>query len=823
MARRREVGTLWIGGALSWLEQLCLTSFVEAGQAITLFSYEPIPNVPEGVILRDGREILETSDFLKYEKKDSYALFADLFRLHMIRRCPGMIWVDTDIYCHRLLDYEDGHVMGFELPDSPRVNNAVLGLPTDSPVLEAMLAFTADFFPVPSFLGPALQEEYRTARAAGAPVHVGRQPWGVWGPLMLTHFVKAFGLADRVQPLDAFYPVPFPDRLKLLRPASVAGALLSPRTTGLHLWASNKRELGLRHGGLPPEGSFLDLLVRRHRISPAAAPIAGRGRHRFEAGLVERLGPDPVEVLANVGGSAPALALAVWARWGAEIDLVDLDAKGRFPAAESAPVAAARAYLEGQGVPARAIRRVARAENLRPVAAIANLTGFGDTAKIRHLEPVLRACLRPGTRMILDIRKGSGAYPFLKDWGRCETLSIREEEGITRALFIAHAAAEEAVLEKAGPPVAQKGSPPTVRFGAASRSAVVLAAAAGMPNSVAPPPSPGTGTLAGEIRAAAALPNDEASPASAEDNWPSVARALAGPEGFLRDDGRHSFLFIPRGDVLVVTFDNLDIVTQKRKDRRPWGFSFIEKQGWSMLGVMANGWTWYRDPWVEAEFDRLAAEGFFTRFRRVVFYGASMGGYAALSFVAACPGADAVAISPQSTLDRALVPWETRYRKAWDRDFSGKYGDAARASAAAGQATILYDPYEPLDAAHTARFSGTNLRLLRAPLMGHRLGSSLNQMRVLSPIILAALDGSLTEAEFYRILRARRDFPRYQTELFRRALERGHEKLARKLARWVLARGANRAIRRRLREMDNHSHLSGSLHSPCGSSSAQGC
>ena len=110
----REVGTLWIGGRLSWLEQLCLKSFVDEGQRITLFSYHDIPNLPAGVVRRDGREIIATDSFLKYEKKDSVALFADLFRLHMIRACPSMVWVDTDVYCYRPMPYTGGVVMGFE-------------------------------------------------------------------------------------------------------------------------------------------------------------------------------------------------------------------------------------------------------------------------------------------------------------------------------------------------------------------------------------------------------------------------------------------------------------------------------------------------------------------------------------------------------------------------------------------------------------------------------------------------------------------------------------------------------------------------------------
>ncbi|MFN3724076.1 MAG: hypothetical protein ACK4VZ_13620 [Paracoccaceae bacterium] len=729
MGKIREVGTLWIGGSLSWMEQLCLKSFVDRDQKITLFSYEPIPNVPQGVIRRDGREVLDTDNFLKYAKKDSFALFADLFRLHMIAANPGMIWVDTDVYCLRPMDYDSDHVLGFELPGEARVNNAVLGLPADGPLLRAMLDYTADVHAIPPFVKPKLQDEYRAAAKAGAPVHVSQQPWGVWGPMMVTHFTHALGLADRVMPLDAFYPVTFPDRLKFLRPAPVAEALITPRTTALHLWASNKRELGLRHHGVPPVGSYLDKLLKLHDVSPEAAPIKGRGKHVFDAGLVDRLDLAQVQVFADLGGNAQSLALAAWSRWDCDIQLLDLDHKGNWAEAPSPWVAPYTASLIAQGVPQARITRIARAADLRPMDVIANLSGFGDVNKVKHLDGLLKASLHPQTRMLTDIRKGSGAYPLLNTYGSCETITTREVDGvtITRALF------------HAGPQVAAKGTD--------------------------------------------------------ESNWADIATTLAGKEGFFRESPDHSFLFLKRSDTLVVTFDHLDIAMGKREDRRPWGFAFIEKQGWSMLGVMANGWTWYRDPWVWQQFDDLRDSGFFKQFKRVVFYGASMGGYAACAFVAACPGADVVAISPQSTLDKSLVPWESRYHTAWGRDFSGPYGDAAQVSRAAGRVFMLYDPYEPLDTGHADRFTGDNVVKLRTPLMGHRLGSSLQQMGILAPITLAALAGTLSEADFYRTLRARKTFARYHRELFKRALDRGRPELARRLGRWVLTRGDNRFIR----------------------------
>ena len=472
------------------------------------------------------------------------------------------------------------------------------------------------------------------------------------------------------------------------------------------------------------------MLLERHGIRPEAAPITGRGKRVFDAGLIDAVDLPEVATFADIGGTAQSLALAAHAKWDCEIALVDLTHKGEWPAAPSGWVAPYRAYLAENGVAADRIRLVSDARDLRPTDLVANLSGFGDVNKIKHLAPILDACIHADSRMILDIRKGSGSYPFLKERGTLEALSTRDDGGveITRARFT---------------------------------------------------PNPPAETV-----------SDPA--------WAEIARTLAGPQGFYRDNGSHSFLYMPRGRTLVVTFDNLDIAMNKRDERRPWGFHFIEKQGWSMLGVMAGGWTWYRDQWVADEFDRLAAEGFFAQFERVVFYGASMGGYAAAAFSAACPGADVVAISPQSTLDRATVPWETRYKVAWDRDWSGKYGDAAEASTLARRVSILFDPYEPLDAGHAARFTAPNAVKLRAPLLGHRLGSSLHQMGILTPIILAALDGSLTEADFYRRLRARRDFPRYQRELFKRAVDAGHPALARRLGKWVLARGDNRFIRQEM-------------------------
>ena len=75
-------------------------------------------------------------------------------------------------------------------------------------------------------------------------------------------------------------------------------------------------------------------------------------------------------------------------------------------------------------------------------------------------------------------------------------------------------------------------------------------------------------------------------------------------------------------------------------------------------------------------------------------------------------------------------------------------------------------------------------------------------MGILSGTILSALSGDLEPVEFYQNLRKRHNFQRYQRELFKRALDRGRPDLARRVGKWVLARGDNRAIRLGMADLD---------------------
>lgn len=271
-ARRPRLAGLWIGGALSWLEQLCIRSFLDHGHRLTVYSYDAVTGVPEGAEHADARRVLPEAEVFRHRATGSSALHSDLFRYRLLA-ATGEIWVDFDMLCLRPWLFADPHVFGWEKPDE-LVCGAVLGLPGDSPALAALLALCDTHFPVPPWFPRAAQAELRARAAAGAPVHVSDLPWGVWGPAALTHFLRETGEIAQALPQAAFYPVSFRDRRDLLKPGLDLSDRIGPETFGVHLWNRRlRRRLVTHHGGLPPEGSFLHAALLRHGIDPAAAPI----------------------------------------------------------------------------------------------------------------------------------------------------------------------------------------------------------------------------------------------------------------------------------------------------------------------------------------------------------------------------------------------------------------------------------------------------------------------------------------------------------------------------------------------------------------------
>jgi hypothetical protein len=275
MATEYRIGALWIGGDLSYLEQLCLKSFVDAGHHVTLYTYEGVTNAPEGVELADAGAILPLTGFLRHGRTGSPALHSDLFRYHMLAKCDRTIWADTDAYCVRPFTTPNGHFHAWE--SETGVNGGVLGLPQDSATLAALLEFTADEYAIPPWYGPAYVAELEAARDAGRPVPAGEMPWGVWGPHALTHFLKETGEIRFSMPRVALYPFAYEDRRLMLKPGVDVSHYVTDETFSIHFYGRRMRARILSHeGGVPRPRSLIGQLLRKHKIDPSAAPLRPR-------------------------------------------------------------------------------------------------------------------------------------------------------------------------------------------------------------------------------------------------------------------------------------------------------------------------------------------------------------------------------------------------------------------------------------------------------------------------------------------------------------------------------------------------------------------
>lgn len=275
MSIEYQVGALWIGGPLSYLEQLCLKSFVDAGQHIKLYTYEGVGNAPDGVELADASDILPQTGFLRHERTGSPALHSDVFRYHMLAKCDHTIWADTDAYCVKPFTTPNGHFHAWE--SETGINGGVLGLPKGSETLHGLIEFTRDEFAIPPWSDAKYAGQLRAARDAGTPLHVSEQPWGVWGPHAVTHFLKTTGEVQYTLPQVALYPFHYKDRNLMLRPGLDMTQFVTEETYSIHFYGRRMRSRILsKENGVPRPRSVIGQLLRKHKIDVAAAPLRGK-------------------------------------------------------------------------------------------------------------------------------------------------------------------------------------------------------------------------------------------------------------------------------------------------------------------------------------------------------------------------------------------------------------------------------------------------------------------------------------------------------------------------------------------------------------------
>jgi len=210
----------------------------------------------------------------------------------------------------------------------------------------------------------------------------------------------------------------------------------------------------------------------------------------------------------------------------------------------------------------------------------------------------------------------------------------------------------------------------------------------------------------------------------------------------------------------VVTFDNYGI--GHGFDRQGFGETFFQTAGISAIHVMGVREDWYQYSDI---FDAMAAvRQAVAGAARVMTYGSSMGGYAALRFAEAAGANAALAMSPQYSIDPSTVPFEMR----WTQD-AGRIQwlpEIAKPLSLSFAPIVVYDTRIE-DAQHAALISAdTEIVEIKLPYTGHPSTTALGEVGLLRPLVLQALSGELDVPAFRKsALKARRQSPKHLAQL----------------------------------------------------------
>lgn len=206
-------------------------------------------------------------------------------------------------------------------------------------------------------------------------------------------------------------------------------------------------------------------------------------------------------------------------------------------------------------------------------------------------------------------------------------------------------------------------------------------------------------------------------------------------------DGRH----------VVVTFDSYH--EPAGVDRPGFGEAFFRTEGITAIHVISDHNDWFQ--YAEIEQVLLAIRQACNSAERVLAYGSSMGGYAALRFAGAVGAHTALALSPQFSLDPRKVPFETR----WARDQRRiRFLPAIDGAITPGpQRIFAYDSALAADRRHAELLAAAApMTAIALPHAGHPVGGFLNDIKLLRPLVMTALNGSFDAARFRRAAHARR-------------------------------------------------------------------
>lgn len=260
------INMLWIGDSLSLRERLAITSFLQNGHAVRLFTYGKVRNVPAGAEVVRGDEILPKSKIFKV--KGSYAAFADYFRWELMAKHGGF-YCDTDVICLKPFVFFQDIIIGAQdkYGYSEYLTPTVLKLPKGHMIARHMASCSAHpLWPRMYDSKEKLKQKFKYIRNFEFPKAIGwGETAGPWGLTRAFYHYKWENLF-KVQPTNVFYPVHYTEVKKIVEPGALSLDDLPEESKAIHLWNEMWNCEGINKNEVPPENSLYWQLLKKYDV-----------------------------------------------------------------------------------------------------------------------------------------------------------------------------------------------------------------------------------------------------------------------------------------------------------------------------------------------------------------------------------------------------------------------------------------------------------------------------------------------------------------------------------------------------------------------------
>ena len=235
---RPEIVSFW-HGPLDALRRTCLRSQIAAGHNVTVYSFEPLAGLPDGVGNAEAEAILPHAFAERLRPTGADGVwrdwttlqFSDFFRMRLMAGNAGL-WLDADVLLFKPVEIDPAKpYFAWERPG--QLGNSVLYLPPADPVVAAFSSLMQQDELTPDWLALRHRVIFALRRLGGAK-RLSDIRVAIYGPAALTALARRAGELRYALPKKSFYAVHAQPQL-FFEPSDFSALIGDPEVLGFHI------------------------------------------------------------------------------------------------------------------------------------------------------------------------------------------------------------------------------------------------------------------------------------------------------------------------------------------------------------------------------------------------------------------------------------------------------------------------------------------------------------------------------------------------------------------------------------------------------------